>query len=408
MRLHLLVLFLTVFVWSGTTSVGLGAMKDFAERTPHAERARTHVQSAGPAIVGPMSEAKLNPKLLELPAGTWTKIHEQKADDAVTFKRQRHAGSAFDTRRGRIVIFGSDTHGKDWTNSPLFFDVASLKWSRLYPDDHPSTYRVNEKGIPVAGTHGDHPWAMHTFGSVEYDPVGDALVVSSYPQHLQPGRFTDVLTDVWPQIRRHPTWILNVETGQWQPLPGKAEHFFPYATAYDIDRRLVIGYRSAGIFELDLQSGTWKQVIRKGLLRYHNNVVYDSRRRAVVVFGSSGNSNDIIVYEPATRRHLKMNTPGERPRPDQHNPMAFHIDIAKTVILVDRPEDDTPTRDLRNMRAETWLYDLGKDVWTQVKSATLPFGCGMNYNMEYDPAHNVLLVVANPPEKPTAVWALRL
>ncbi|MDH3315936.1 MAG: hypothetical protein OER43_09245 [Gammaproteobacteria bacterium] len=335
-------------------------------------------------------------------------IHEQKPGDEVTFKRQAHAGSAFDTRRGRIIIFGSDTHGEDWSNSPLFFDVASLTWSRLYPDDERGTYRVDSQGIPVAGVNESHPWAMHTFGSVEYDPVGDALVVSSYPRHLEPGRFTDALAGVWPQIGRHPTWKLHFETGQWEPLRDRAVDFFPYATAYDHDRRVIIGYKSVGVFELDLHSSGWKQVAPKGLLGYSNNAVYDSHHRALVVFGSSGNSNDIVVYEPATKRHLKMKTPGERPPADQHNPMAFHTGIAKTVVLVDRARGDRPTRDLREMQAETWLYDLGKDVWEQLKSATLPFGCGMNYNMEYDPVHDLLLLVANLPEKPTAVWALRL
>jgi hypothetical protein len=384
--------------------IGVGAIVDLElARAGGTEIDRT-IAERSPTSIG---ERKLNPDLLEIPVGNWIKIHQQRPSDKVTFKRQAHAGSAFDTKRGRIIIFGSDTHGKDWSNSPLFFDVAHLEWSRLYPDDDLSTYRVNAGGIPVAGTHGDHPWAMHTFGSVEYDPVGDALIVSSYPQHLEPGRFTDVLANVWPQIRRHPTWILDLEMNKWRPLPAKAVHFSPYATAYDSDRRLILGYRSNGIFELNLHSRRWKRITRRGFLGYHNNVAYDSRHRALIVFGSIGNSNDIVVYEPATRRHLKMKTPGKRPHPDEHNPMAFHTGIAKTVVLVDRAPDDTPTQDLGKVRTETWLYDLRRDVWTQVKGATLPFGCGMNYNMEYDPIHNLLLLVANPPEKPTAVWALR-
>ena len=172
-------------------------------------------------------ERKLNLDLLDIPIGVWIKIHQQRPSDKVRFKRQSHAGSAFDTKRGRMIIFGSDTHGNDWSNSPLFFDIATLEWSRLYPDDDPSTYRVNSQGIPVAGVDGDHPWAMHTFGAVDYDPVGDALIVSSYPQHLEPGRFTDVLADVWPKIRRHPTWILDLEKNKWRPLPGRAVQFFP-------------------------------------------------------------------------------------------------------------------------------------------------------------------------------------
>jgi hypothetical protein len=336
------------------------------------------------------------------------KIHEQKPGDEVTFTRQAHAGSAFDSRRGRIIVFGSDTHGEDWNNSPLFFDVATLTWSRLYPDDDPGTYQVNAEGIPVAGVLGDHPWAMHTFGAIEYDSVEDALVVSSYPQHLEPGRFTDVLAKVWPQIRRHPTWKLDLASGQWQPLPGQAVYFFPYATAYDSDRGVIIGYMASGIFELALRTGTWTEIASRGLLGYHNNTAYDSRHKVFIVLGSNERTNDVVIYEPATGRHSKMPTSSDRPPRTQHTPMAFHARLGQTVVLVDRMPNDRSTHDLHEVWAETWLYDFGKDVWTQVKSATLPFGCGMNYNMEYDPAHNVLLLVANPPEKPTAVWALRL
>jgi hypothetical protein len=209
-------------------------------------------------------------------------------------------------------------------------------------------------------------------------------------------------------VRRHPTWILDLETGKWQPLPGKAEHFFPHATAYDADRRVIIGYKSAGIFELDPRSNSWKQVKPGGLLGYGNNAAYDTHHRALIVFGSNDSNNDVIVYKPATKQHMRMPTPGIRPPRGKDNPMAFHTGIAKTVVLVDRASDNRLSHEARKMRAETWLYDVGKDAWTQVRSATLPFGCGMNYNMEYDPVHNLLFLVANPPEKPTAVWALRL
>ncbi len=360
--------------------------------------------------VNPMKFDKrgLNASLLDLPIGKWIKIHEQKPSDRVTFKRQGHAGSAFDTKRGRIIIFGSDTHGQNWSNSPLFFDVAKLEWSRLYPDDDPGTYRVNPEGIPVAGLRGNHPWAMHTFGSVDYDPVRDTLIVSSYPRHMEPGRFTDALAGMWSQVRGHPTWQLDLATGEWQTLPGKAEHFFPYATANDPERGVVIGYKTSGIFELHLRSGSWRRIEGRGLLGWHNNAVYDTRYRALVVFGSNENSNDVVIYRPATKEHRKMPTPGERPPRDQHCPMAFHRGLGQTAVLVDRMPASMATRDLRQMQTETWLYDLGKDAWTQVKGATLSFGLGMNYNMDYDPGHDLLFLVANPPGEATAVWALRL
>ncbi|MCE9531741.1 MAG: hypothetical protein K8T89_11555 [Planctomycetes bacterium] len=96
-----------------------------------------------------------------------------------------------------------------------------------------------------------------------------------------------------------------------------------------------------------------------------------------------------------------MPTKGERPPKDQHTPMEFHPDLGKTVVLVSRVEGE-------RKQTETWLYDLGADAWTQVKDAVLPFAHGMNYNMEFDPDHRVMLLVTGGDGTPTRVWALRL
>src|SRR5262245_45420581 len=54
------------------------------------------------------AERTINSALLDLVPQRWVEIHRQQPHDAVNFVRQMHAGSAFDTRRGRIVVFGSD------------------------------------------------------------------------------------------------------------------------------------------------------------------------------------------------------------------------------------------------------------------------------------------------------------
>ena len=344
----------------------------------------------------------------QLRRGHWVKIHEQKPTDSVFFRRQNHGGSAFDTQRHQLVLFGSDTHGKDWTNSPLIFDTERLEWRRLYPDDAPSSYQVNSDGLPVAGNEGQHPWAMHTFGAVAYDAVRDELVVSSYPKHMTPGRFSDALAQVWSRVERHPTWVLSLATGQWRALDGKAVDFFPYATAFDSHRGVVVGYRNSGVYELTGVPRHWRRVLPKGLLGYHNNTVYDSWYKKVIVLGSNENSNDIVIYDPATKQQRKMPTPGDRPPKDQHIPMAFHPRLGKTVALVDQVPTGVEWRQRDKTVTQTWLYELFTDSWEQVESATLPFGCGMNYNLEYDPSHEVLLLVTSEPGRPTSVWALRL
>lgn len=352
--------------------------------------------------------AALNPALLDLPAGRWVKIHQQRPGDAVVFERQRHGGSAFDTRRGQLVLFGSDTHDvppENWLNAPLIFDLNRLAWRRPYPDDPVSTYRVSADGLPVAGPQGDHPWAMHTFGAVTYDAAADAIVVASFPAHLEPGRFTAALEAVWPRIRRHPTWLWHPQTGRWQPLAEEAVHFFPYATAYDSRAKAVLGYRGDGIYSLGTAAGQWRRVVEGSLIGWGNSAVFDAKHGVLIVFGSHRRGNDLVAYDPATGVHRRMPTPGLRPPGGAYVPLAFHAAIGRTVALLGRPAGPGAA----SGTTETWLYDYARDAWARLGEADLPFEIGMNYNLEYDPGHGLLLLVATPPEtKLPAVWALNL
>jgi hypothetical protein len=100
-----------------------------------------------------------------------------------------------------------------------------------------------------------------------------------------------------------------------------------------------------------------------------------------------------------------MPTPGERPPAFEHAPMAFHERKGVTVVLIDRPTNaGEPGAD----RADTWLYDATADTWSRAPGAELPFRCGMNFNLHYDAAHDLLLLVTEAPGGLTAVWALRL
>ena len=348
------------------------------------------------------AERKLNPDLVSLKPNVWVKIHQQKKGDKVFFMRQAHGGSCFDTKRCRLILFGSNTHSRDWTNSPLFFDPVSLTWTRAYPNDHKKTYAVNKKGIPVAGKNGDHPWATHTFGCVMYDRTRDEMVVTCYPGHMRPNKWGKAVRHLWPSIRRHPTWVFSCEQEQWKPLLCKPVHFFPNSAAFDTDRNVVIAHKPGRIYELAGDPRVWKRTAQGTTVPGwgHDNCVYDPVHRKLVIFGSNKNTNCIALYNPQTKTVERMKTPGVRPPKDQHNPMAFDPGSGMTVVLVDRTKkkDNAPKN-----RSETWCYDIEKDAWVQIQTAVLPFACGMNYNMEYDPFHKVLLQVTGGYGERTAV-----
>jgi hypothetical protein len=163
----------------------------------------------------------------------------------------------------------------------------------------------------------------------------------------------------------------------------------------------------SGLWELGGEPREWKKHPGSSMFGWHNNCVYDTKQKAVVVFGTNQNSDEVVVFKPSNDEHKKMPTPGKRPPPDQHNPMCFDEINGVTVLVADRATDAAK----KTFQGETWIYDLGKDAWRQLPAATLPFGCGMNYTMEYDPNHKACLLVANAPGKfgrTVTVFALKL
>lgn len=347
----------------------------------------------------PNSAAGSQDRLQKLEPNRWHLMHEPRPGET-QFRRQPHGGSCYDSRRNRIVLFGSDSHGKDFTNSPLFFSTETLTWSRAYPDDPREAYRVTDDGLAVASK-AEHPWATHTFGCVVYDARRDEVVVPIFDDHLVPGRFTNSFAELWPRIKRRPTWVFDAQSETWKTLPGDGVSCFPYCAAFDADRGVVVAVRPEGIHELSGEPRTWKRVTKNGFFGWHTNCAYDAKHKAVVVFGSNENSNEIAAYFPARGEYLKQPTPGLRPPKDQHNPMEFHPDLGRTVVLIDHIEDE-------RKQTETWIYDLGSDSWKQVESATLKFVCGMNYNLEFDPTHRLLWLVTGGDGTATRVWALKL
>ncbi len=331
-----------------------------------------------------------------LPRGRWVKIHQQKPEDAVFFKRQEHAGSGFDTLNSRLYIFGSNTHGENWDNAVYWFDMNTLRWSQSHPADRPETYSVNSLGIPVAGKQHNHPWAMHSFAAITFDILHRQLVIASYPGHLSPDRYGQSLAGLWRQIKKQPTWLYDPAANRWQYYAGKPQQFFPYTIVYDSDRGVVTGFKPNGIFDWQGEVFGWKKIGDRAMQQWHTNGVYDSVNHVFVFYGGSAMKNAVYVYKAGDKAVEKMPTLGVRPPAGQSVPLAFHKKSGQMVALVDTENN-----------AQTWLYDYKTDRWQRLK-ADFPYSVGMNYTMEYDSRHDVVVLVSSPKYQPVAVWVLRL
>jgi hypothetical protein len=330
----------------------------------------------------------------DMSANTWVELHRQ---DTGAWHRQQHAGIAYDSHRGHLLVFGSDTHGHDWDNTVHVFDPAVPGWSRRGDPVPAHLYRIDADGIPVAGAGAARPWAMHTFDTIVYDPVQDALVVAAIPLHNPARKGFD-------RNLQHPTWIHHLEADTWSRLPSPA-NFFGGSAAYDHARDTIVAYRN-GVWELGPERTQWRKAKSGRQHSIHHTMVFDSRRSELVVFGDRGDSRDLWIYTPGKNTGdagtwAKRDPGGDDCPADQHFPVDYseHDDVF--VLVLDERRAGQPDR------AVTCIYDPRTNLYHRLEDTELP-AQGMNYMMAYDTKGKRFLLVTGNHARPTIVHALRL
>jgi hypothetical protein len=366
--------------------------------------------AAGDALPRTVSEARApNPHLLGLKPNTWNLLSQP---GQVSWTRQTHAGIAYDSKRGTLLVFGSNTHGLDWDNEVHEFDPATRRWETHYPRAPKASYRADAAGRAIAGTDRLLPWAMHTYDAIVYDPSLDALVVSALPEH-------NPIRKSVPAATIHPTWIYDLKTRQWRIFGNKGKpypKFFAAASAYDSARDVIAAYK-AGMWEIGPARDQWQKATPEHHHKMHFTMDYDARHRKFVVFGDYHDSNAVWTYTPGAGAGDKGSWEKKMPQgdpfpPGQHFPVAY--DSVQGVFLL--VADDTPfvedgkgrrKRTGRAKSSHTFVYDLGSNRCTRLPNADLP-PLGMNYMMAYDRYHQVFLLVTGGRGKPVSVWTLKL
>jgi hypothetical protein len=375
------------------------------------------ISQAGNAEAAPNAQQKtitpparvLNPRLLALKPNTWTLL-SQPAQAA--WRRQTHAGIAYDSRRGTLLVFGSNTHGLDWDNEVHEFDPVTGRWETHYPRASKESYRADAAGRAIAGTGRLLPWAMHTYDNIVYDPRLDAILVSALPEH-------NPIRKKLPEAKIHPTWIYDLRTRQWRIFANNGKpypKFFAAASAYDPDRDVIAAYKS-GMWEIGPERDQWKKVNGERHHKMHYTMDYDARHKRFVVFGDYHNSNAGWTYAPGARAGDKGTWKKKIPHvdpcpPGQHFPVAYDSEHGVFLLVVDNTPyvEDKKGRRKRTARARSsssFVYDLGTNRCARVPGADLQ-PLGMNYTMAYDHYHKVFLLVTGNHAKPVAVWALKL
>lgn len=352
-------------------------------------------------------ERPLNQRLLAIKPNVWTPLSQSAPGG---WRRQTHAGIAYDSRRGRLLVFGSNTHGLDWDNEVHEFDPVTARWETHYPRAAKESYRADAAGRAIAGSGRLLPWAMHTYDNIVYDPRLDAIVVSARPDH-------NPIRKKLPAANIHPTWIYDLKTRQWRIFDNNGKpypKFFAAASAYDPHRDVIAAYRW-GMWEIGPERDEWKRAVGESHHRAHYTMDYDSRRKKFVVFGDYHNSNAVWTYAPGPR----AGDPGRWEQqqaascpPGSTFPVAYDSERGVFLLVVDNTPyaEDAKGRRKPTARARsssTFVYDPGGGRCERLPDADLQ-PLRMNYMMVYDRFHKVFLLVTGDHSKPTTVWALRL
>ena len=128
------------------------------------------------------------------------------------------------TRVVRLILFGSNTHGGDWENSPRMFDPASLAWSRVYPFDPPPTYAVTRRASGGRREGRSFVGHAHLRGRAFRSLATRWSCV--LPGHGA-GSILQRAEELWPKVRKFPTWTFDLKTSRWRALECEPVHFFP-------------------------------------------------------------------------------------------------------------------------------------------------------------------------------------
>jgi hypothetical protein len=352
-------------------------------------------------------ERPLNPRLLTLKPNTWSLLAQP---GEAGWRRQAHAGIAYDSKRGRLLVFGSNTHGLNWDNEVHEFDPVTGRWETHYPRAREESYRADAAGRAIAGTDRLLPWAMHTYDSIVYDPKLDAIVVSALPEH-NPIRKSVTAANI------HPTWVYDLKTRQWRIFANNGKpypKFFAAASAYDPDRDVIAAYKR-GMWEIGPERDEWERASEENHHKIHYTMEYDAKHRKFVVFGDHRNSNAVWTYAPGARAGERGTWEKKAPpgcHAGQHFPVAYDSEHGVFLLVVDNTPylaegggQRKPTAPARS--SSTYVYDLGGNRCIRLPDADLQ-PLGMNYMMVYDRFHKVFLLVTGDHRKPAAVWALKL
>jgi hypothetical protein len=273
------------------------------------------------------------------------------------------SGGAFDTKRGRLIIFGGG-HNSYAGNELYVFDVNTLEWSRLN-EPYPTPNRCNDanpNGTPVA---------RHTYNQIDYLEYGDRFFALGGACDCGAGGGCPGAS----------TWLFNFDNLTWSShSAGSIDAGYGENCAYDPVSQKVY-FHSNGVFSFDFDSKTWTKHNSEGGGYYHTSAIDTKRRKMVVVGNGTAFAFDL------TSQNLARETLPSGGVAGTGNPGLAYDPVADRIVGW-------------NGGAEVHLLDMDAKQWSTKNPAatnritpTDPNGNGTYGRFRYVPRRNVFILV---------------
>ncbi len=334
-------------------------------------------------------------RLRNLPANHWVEYHHLSSGE---WFRKSHAGMAYDSKRGSLWVFGSDTHDEDWDNRLHEFLPNQRKWIHHGENSAKSEYRSDENNLRVAGQQLIKPWAMHTYDGVAYDRVSDSLWVIAAPDHN-------------PMVKsikqaKNPIWRYDLSNHKWQAIAVEntaLKNMFGSAAAYDHHRQALM-FCNQGLVQLNSDDYSVNN-IAKSPNCLHRSLAYDSRNKALYIFGAYKRSQHVwkLIRDEMTDIALNFQElipTGDMPLPYTKPPVAYDQQNGVFLLLIDDVDNESNP-------SETYIYYPNGNYYVKLPNSGAP-RVGMNFMMAWSDLHQVFFLLTGNWDQGLTVWALRL
>ena len=313
-----------------------------------------------------------------------------------------HGASALAADRNEIFFFGADTHHEDYDNSVYRLNLSTLGWIQDYEADPIEDYQLTEQGYAV--TKAGRPWAMHTFDSWDYMPPIKKFITASAPFHAhQAFELLEIQGEVREKIKPV-TWLYDPTTKEWQLATIPTPYLFARGQVWDPMSHQLIGHDGDTTSHYDPVHQEWIMYDEPSVPGWHRKLEFDTFAGQVLSLGHNGGSSLLWGYSPTSILWEKVPT---RNRPFPANGAAMAFDTHQHILLYLANDSPNPYHNPSG-KSLTFVYSSENQAWSRLPVPSPPL-YGMNYLMQYVPAHRVFLHFEKAPDSngKMAVWAFR-